>query len=497
MNIKDSLKKLKEIDKQISILNSTANLLVWDNDTIMPQKATEERAEQLSYIATLIHEKSTSKELIKIVNYLSKRTSKIGFIDKKIVQYYHWKISRLSKLPKEHIAELYKLIGLSQKYWILAKNNNDFKKFEPYLEKIFELKIKESKYIDPKKHPYEVLIQDYEKGMTIAVLDKLFEEIKIDLKELIEKVKKSKKYGKEYVINNKLNVETQKIIAQEIATLILEDNERFIMSSSKHPFMTKISANDLRITTDFREDPFFSLFSTAHECGHALYESEFDKKLNYTILHDSPSLGLHESQSRFWENQILKSKHFWKFYYKKYRERTSLKIPLEKIYEAINTVRPSPIRIESDELTYNMHIIIRYEIEKGLIEKKIKVSELPIIWNKLYEKYLGITPKNDSEGVLQDVHWSKASIAYFPTYTLGNIYSSMIYEQLKKEHPRLEKEISKGDFKFIKKWLKNKIHKHGSLFNTIEIIEKCCDKKIDKKPLINHYKEKFGKIYDF
>lgn len=497
MQIKKELKRLKEIDKEISILNSAANLLWWDRATLMPEKAAEERAEQISFIAVLIHEKTTSKELNRIILNLSKNITKLNNIEKAIVTNYSWKLSRINKLPKKYVSELFKITGLAQHYWEIAKKNNDFKLFEPYLEKIFELKKKEAKYIDPKKHPYEVLLQDYERGITLKILDETFKKLKNELKIIIEKVKKSSKYGKEFNINAlTLPKETQKITCQEISTMILDDNERFIIAESMHPFMTKISPNDLRITTSFR-NPLFSFLSTAHESGHALYESQFGKELKYTILHDAPSLGIHESQSRLWENQIVRSINFWRFYYPKYKKYfPPLKnVSIEKFYESINIVRPSLIRIESDELTYNMHIIIRYEIEKAVLEGKLKVKDISKVWNSKYKDYLGVEPKTYSEGLLQDVHWSQGSIAYFPTYSLGTIYSAMIYEQMLKENPKLESEISNGNFNFIKNWLKEKIHKHGSKLTTQEIISRACKKDVDIMPLINYYKKKFYGIY--
>ncbi len=500
MTVADDLKRLKEIDKEISILTSAVNLLWWDRASLMPSKAAEERAEQISLLAVMVHEKATSKELNGIITNLNNNLSKINTIEKAIVKFYSWRLSRINKLPKEYVAELFKVTGMAQHYWEIAKKNDDFKLFEPYLEKIVGLKRKEAKYIDPDRHPYEVLLQDYERGMTLKTLDETFKKLKLELKSLIEKVKKSSKYGKEFNVKNMdFPVETQKNVCQQISTMILEDNERFLIAGSAHPFMIKISPNDLRITTAFRENPFFSLFSTAHESGHALYESGFNPALKYTVLHDAPSLGIHESQSRIWENQVCRSKNFWKYYYPTYKQAfpTLKDVSLDKFYETINTVRPSLIRIESDELTYNMHVIIRYEIEKGLIEGKIKVSELPTIWNEKYKEYLGIVPKNNSEGVLQDVHWSQGNIAYFPTYTLGTIYSAMMYEQMLKENPRLGQELMNGNLNFVKRWLKEKIHKHGAMMLTPEIIREACGGDLNPDALIRYYQKKFGEIYGF
>ena len=499
-DIKPLLKRLYEINKEIMLYAGIYNLLDWDRAVLMPKMGSLHRADQLSLMMTSIHERMTSKELNDIIQTLSKKENfdKLTELQKALVKRHEWKLSRLNKIPKEHVEEFSKLAGIATMKWEEAKDKNDFAMFLPYLEKIVAMKKKEASYIDPERHPYDVLLEDYERGMTIEKLDKVFAELKKEIMIILNKVKSSKHYNNEKTLDGlKFSEQEQKQTCMEIASMILGTDERFLIARSVHPFMTTISPDDFRITTSFRSEPFFSFSSTAHESGHALYESQYPKELAGTILFDAPSLGLHESQSRIWENQVCRSMQFWKYYYKKYQKRfDALKnISLKDFFKMINVVKPSLVRIEADELTYCMHIIIRFEIEKQMIEGTINIKELPKIWNSKYKQYLGIEPKSDALGVLQDVHWSQGSIGYFPTYALGTMYSAMIFNQMLKENPKLESEIAKGDFIYMRSWLKEHIHKYGASMATAEIIKKAIGRELEHKDLIDYFRKKYYMIY--
>jgi len=273
------------------------------------------------------------------------------------------------------------------------------------------------------------------------------------------------------------------------------------MDVSTHPFTTSMGYNDVRITTNFeRKNPLFSFFSTVHEAGHALYELGMPKEhFKDTVISDSPSLGLHESQSRFWENMICRSKQFWNYFYPIFKKKSPSEfkdIGIDIWYRYVNSVKPSLIRVEADELTYCLHVILRFELENSLMDEKIKVAELPELWNEKMNELLGITPKNDKDGVLQDMHWSGGSFGYFPTYAIGSIYSSQLFKKLTDENPGIFTDIEKGDFKNIIKWLRENVHRYGRIITADEIIKNVCGEGLNAKVFINYLKNKYYNLYD-
>ena len=273
------------------------------------------------------------------------------------------------------------------------------------------------------------------------------------------------------------------------------EETNFRIDLSEHPFTTKIGFNDVRITTNIRDKPLFAFESTIHEAGHALYELGCPEKHKFDVLGEAPSLGIHESQSRFWENMIGKSKPFWKYYFKLFDKKFKLG-NFEEWYFELNQINPSPIRIESDELHYCLHVILRFELELSLIDGSIEVKDLPKLWNKKMKEYIGIMPKNDVEGVLQDVHWSGGNIGYFPTYAIGTIYASQLYKRLKSKNKNLEKDISKGDFTKITKWLKVNIHQHGRKFLAEEIIKKATGEGLNIETYLDYLTKKYTSLYE-
>ncbi len=498
--MKKELERLKQIDKELYLLKGMASMLYWDRATLMPKKGLNFRAEKLAMLNKQMHEKATSNELKKVIKTLSKPNNykKLSKIDKLVVDKHQKKIKKLSKIPSIHVEKFSKIVMKSAAAWEEAKEKKKFSIFKPYLEKVLALKVKEAKLINPKIHPYNVFLDDFEEGMKYEDIKIIFGALKEGLIEILNNIKKTKKYKQQKDLLKKMDFpeKSQEVIVKDLTKLMGMEADRSIISTSVHPFTLTVAADDVRITTAYREgQPMFSFTSTAHEAGHALYELDFDPKLRYTILADAPSYGLHESQSRIWENQVCRSLDFWKFYYPFYKKQFKClkNTDMRNFYELINQVRPSFIRIEGDEITYCLHIIIRFELELDLVEGKLKVKDLPKAWNKKYKEYMGITPRNDAEGALQDMHWSEGYFGYFPTYALGTLYSAMLFTQMEKEG--ITKNIRKGNLAPIHDWLHKKVHRYGSTMLTKDIIKRATGRLITPEDFLSYLKEKYYDIY--
>lgn len=493
--IQKSIEIIEKYQKEIQLLSQTTALLEWDHQTYMPKNAHISRSEKVAFLKSLIHEKMTNKTFEDSVNFLK---------DKDLDERYKIMIKRLSKriskqksLPKEFVEEL--SIATSEGYnqWIKARQKKDFSIFAPALEKIIILKRKEAEYYGLPGHPYNSLLDDFEEGMTVERLKPLFEDLKKDLIILIKKIKSSSDYSNKTssLTDNEFPKENQIELAKEvsIAMGLTESDSR--LDFSEHPFSTRIGKSDVRITTNIRDNPMFSFSSTIHEAGHGLYELNLPDDELYTVLGDAPSYGLHESQSRFWELLIGLSKQFWEYYFPKFEENFNLKIDFEDWYKEINAIKTPLIRIESDEIHYCLHIIIRFELELALIEGSLEVKDLKEAWNKKYVEYIGILPPDDVKGVLQDVHWSEGYIGYFPSYAIGTIYASQIFNQIKKEDPKIEEDISNGNFEYLRQYLDKNIHKIGNKKNADDIIKEITGEGLNPKIFIDHLYEKFSGIY--
>ena len=490
--LKEDLKIIDKYQKEILVLGGVSSLLDWDQQTYMPKNSLNTRSEQSSLIQSIIHNKMTSDKFFQAVENLKKE--KLDKRNSRLIEKLHKEISKAKKLPKEFVEELSKTASLAFNAWIDAKEKNNFTIFQPYLEKIVVLKRKQVDYLNSflnmKGHKYNVLLDDFEEGMTVEKLSPLFEQLKNDLIKISKKIKIISKKNK---LINELSKDLQIKLANDMAVKIglIKDYSR--IDFSEHPFTTKIGINDVRITYNLRDDQIFSFTSTMHEAGHALYELQLPKEEQYSFLGNAPSYGLHESQSRFWELMIGLGKPLWRYIHKKYH----LSSNYLNWYSTINQIKNSPIRIESSEIFYCLHIILRFEIEKGLIDGSIKIKDLPKIWNAKMKEYLNITPKSDKEGVLQDVHWTQGYFGYFPSYALGTIYSAQLYQALKKQIPNFEKEIEIGDFTIIKAWLRENIHKYGSTKIAEEIIKNATGDGLNPQVFIEYLNNKYKDIYSF
>lgn len=445
------------------------------------------------------YELSTSEEFINLVQELSK-ASDLNEIEAKEVEILIKEIEKKKAIPAEEYKEYSELCAKNQGLWEEAKSKNDYAAMQEGYRKIFDFNKKFATYRrKDEKNLYDVLLNDYEKNMTVEKLDEFFNTLKAEIVPLLKKImEKQKDIVKTDKLNFSVDIERQKKFTKFICDYLGYDKDRGMLAESEHPFTTNLDKNDVRITTKFIEDiPFSSIFSTAHELGHGIYEQQTGDDLVDTLLGGGGSMGLHESQSRFYENIICRSKAFWSYIYedaKKFYPGLE-NISLDEFYYEINQVAPDFIRTEADELTYSLHIMVRYEIEKMIFNQDVDMADLPKIWNEKMQEYLGILPPNDVLGVMQDVHWPAGLVGYFPSYALGNAYSAQIYNTMKKEL-NVEELLKTGQLHIIREWLGEKIHKYGRLKDTDEIIRNLTGEDLNPKYFIDYLKEKYSEIYN-
>jgi carboxypeptidase Taq len=496
--MKECVSKFKELLEEKNIIDTTITLITWELETIVPPTGIELLIKQIGYFSMKSYNIITSSEMKEILAYFNQNKDNLNPILQRETELLTEEMERMNLIPPDEYKAYKELIAESQSVWRTAKNTNDFGLFKKNLKKIFDYTKKFANYeFDSKdeeyrqeKVPYDVLLEQYEKGMDTKQLDYFFDTLKKEIVPLLAEVLKKQRTKRiKFPI---VAIESQKKISKFLSAYVGFDYESGAMGESEHPFTTHLNKNDVRFTTKFTKNlPTASIFSTIHESGHGIYEQQTDDKLINTILGTGSSMGLHESQSRFYENIIGRNYHFWKAL----SENSVFspifsKMNLNGFYLGINTVTPSLIRIEADELTYSLHIMIRYEIEKGIFNNEIKIDDLPYVWNKKMFDYLGITPKTFTEGVLQDVHWADGLIGYFPSYAIGNAYSAQIFNELKKDMD-FEKILENGELNKIKDWLKVKIHKYGALRNSKDIIKKLTGEELNPIHYINYLKDKF------
>lgn len=496
--MKEKIEKFKKMIKEKKMIDSMLALLQWDLETQAPKGGYKLLSEMIGELSLKSYNLTTSQSFFEILSDLKKDIDMLDEVTKKEIELLEEEIEKIKVIPSEEYKMYSELTAKAQGIWEVAREKNDFESFAPVLEQIFNFNRKFIEYRGVKLEDiYSVILNDYEKGMSVEKLDFFFDELKKEIIPLLKEINKNKR---EFQDKIKFQVAEcdQENFSKEILKYIGFDLERGIISKSAHPFTLTVNRDDVRLTTRYIKDlPFSSVFSTIHEGGHGIYEQNIDESLKDTILADGASMGIHESQSRFYENIIGRSKEFWyglleksKF---KYKELDRLS--LDEIYKGINEVSPSLIRVEADELTYSLHIMVRYEIEKGILSGEYMIKDLPQIWNEKMYEYLGVVPKNDSEGVLQDVHWSCGLIGYFPSYALGNVYSLQILNAMKKEI-NVQGALERGELKKIKSWLEEKIHRYGKLKTPKEIMLSVTGEELNPAYYIDYLKEKYREIYN-
>jgi carboxypeptidase Taq len=501
MNAKQSYDALIVELREIGLLASVSSLLGWDERTQLPAKGAEHRGNQSALLARMIHERYTAP---KIGDWLSavENSDLIGHADSDVatnVRETRRGYDRKRKLPASLVEEQAKLEVLAQHAWAEARRKSDFAAFAPWLEKTLVLKKQEANCLGYREHIYDALLEDYEPGCTTAQLRRVFEELRGPLVELIRRIGESGRRAPAEILERDYPAAAQEKLARDAAAIVGFDFQAGRLDVAVHPFCTDIGPGDVRLTT--RYDPKYfgdAFFGVMHETGHGLYEQGLPAEHFGLPCGRAVSLGIHESQSRLWENFVGRSRAFWRFFWPKVQSEfapATAGVGEDDWYRAINDVRPSFIRTESDETTYNLHILLRFELEQAMLKGDVGVSDLPEAWNGKMKEYLGVTPPDAARGVLQDVHWSGGGIAYFPTYTLGNLYAAQFFAQARKDLGDVDAQFARGEFAPLLGWLRKNIHAHGRRYSAGDLVRRVTGESLSAKPLLEHLNRKAGEIY--
>jgi carboxypeptidase Taq len=499
--MEEKLKELKARLAEVNDLERVADLLDWDQQTYMPSGGAEARAEQTATVQKIAHEKFTSDEIGQLLDDLQKKFDSYDpdGDEPRLIRAASHKYQRERRRPTDLVVELARVTSLAQEVWVKAREAKDFKVFQPHLEKIYELKRREAACFTPYDSSYDPLLDEYEPGMKAAEVRQVFDELKRELVPLVRAIAEKPEID-DSVFYKDYDEQKQWDFGLEVIRRFGYDFERGRQDKSPHPFTTSFGIGDVRITTRVHRHLLSSaLMSTLHETGHALYEQGFDPAFARSPLADSASLGIHESQSRLWENLVGRSRGFWKFFYPKLSKTTFPEqlgsVDFEAFYKALNKVKPSFIRVEADEVTYNLHPMLRFELEVDLLEERLQVKNVPEAWNAKYKEYLGLDVPDDSVGCLQDIHWSAGLIGYFPTYTLGNLASVQFFEKAIQAVPSIPEEIERGEFGDLLGWLRENIHRHGRKYLPGELILRVTGSPLDAKPYLGYLQRKYSEIY--
>lgn len=496
----DAFSELNERIGQISDLANATSVLGWDAQVYMPKGAGKNRGQLISTLTTLIHERATSDAMVAA---FKKAEAEAQGMDPDSTEVLHLKVIRreidkLLKVPAEFLAEQARVTVESQQVWEEAKANSDYPLFKPYLKKVIDLKKQYASFFAPYDHIYDPLLDEFEPELKIQEIQAIFAELKPVQVELVSSIM-GKPRKDDSVLRKHYDEKKQIDFSTALLTQFGYDWNRARMDQSVHPFTTSFGIDDVRITTKVIPNwPSSCLFGTIHEMGHAFYQLGIDPSLDRTTLALNLSMAVHESQSRLWENIVGRSLPFWKFAFpmmQTYFPENLSAVGLQDFYHAINAVDRTFIRIEADEATYNLHIMLRLELELALLEGRLDVEQLPEAWNGLFKEYFGITPPNDAQGVLQDVHWSAGLFGYFPSYALGNLLSAMWWEKIRQDIPNIDGEFAEGKFSSLLDWLVEKIHRHGGKYSANELAKRITGESLNAKPYIKYLKEKYGEIY--
>jgi len=508
--------------RELAILSSCSALLHWDEQTYMPMGGSAHRGEQMAHLAGLHHERATDPrfgELLAIVE-CSDLVADPEAPQAVNVRELRRKYERKSRLPRDLVEALARTTSLAQQEWIAAHREGRFERFCPWLEKVIQLKRQEAACLkdvaassSESAALYDALLDNYEPGARSVELSVMFRALREELVPLAQKISEAlarrPRDGQspqggvgahgDAILKRAYPLDRQRFFGETVAAALGFDFERGRLDVTAHPFCTGIGPGDTRITTRYDEHQFSdAFFGILHEVGHALYEQGLPEEHFGTPMGEAASLGVHESQSRLWENAVGRSRFFWMYWFpiaRRVFQQALHDVTLDRFLAAINHVAPSLIRVQADEVTYNLHIVIRFELELALLADELPISALPDAWNQKYHKALGVTPVNDAEGCLQDIHWSAGLFGYFPTYTLGNLYAAQLFAKARADLADLGAACTRGDFGTLLTWLRDNVHRHGQQYRPISLIEHATGTKPDYRPLITALREKYGELY--
>lgn len=485
--------------REIADIRYASALLQWDQETYMPEGGIETRSRQIATLTEIAHTKFTDPATGDLLRKLLEQSG-LEEDEQENIRLSLYDYEQQAKLPASFVRELSETVSQSFNAWLAARKENNFFLFATWLEKLVALKQREAEFLGYEEHPYNALLNQYERGCTTALLDSLFSRLTVPLKQLITDISEKVQVDDQF-LHQFFPADRQWAFSMDLLEKMGYDLQHGRQDKAAHPFTINFSSEDVRITTRISEqDLSFMTWSTIHELGHALYEQGLPGKQYGLPLGEAASLGIHESQSRLWENNIGRSLSWCSFFLpvlQAYFPDQLKTCEPKDLFRAINKVEPSLIRTEADELTYHFHIIIRYEVEKALIEGSLKVTDLPAFWAARYHHYLGISVPDDNNGCLQDVHWSHGSFGYFPTYSLGSLYASQIFEALKKELPEFEKFLQNGQFEIIKNWLSTNIYIHGRKYTSEELCHRITGKGLEPADFMQYARDKYRFIYAY
>jgi carboxypeptidase Taq len=508
-NIRSDYKQLISRTKDLIVLGSVEALVHWDMETMMPPKAVNLRSEQLALLSRFKHKMSTDPEVGKLLHAVTSNLQydRLSEVEKRNVYIIEKNYDEQTALPEKLVAETAKQQAITVNTWKKAKVAKRFALLRPDLEKLLILNRQAADILMKVKKtrtPYDALIDIYEPKMTAEAIATIFTPLQQGLVELLKKIQDGPIQPDTSILKCTVPIENQRKIAEALSQTLGYDTTTQKaggrIDETEHPF-TEGYYDDVRITTHYYAEEFASsIFSVLHETGHALYEQGLPQRWKYQPVGTYCSMGFHESQSRLYENIVGRSREFWTYWLPKLKRLTSpalANVGLDEFVHAINSVKPSKIRIEADEVTYNLHIIVRFQIEKDLFNGKTSVNELPTVWNQKYADYLGVKIQNDSEGVMQDTHWPSGLYGYFPTYALGNIYSGQITATLAHDIGDWRDQLCQGNLKSIHRWLVQNVHSYGNLYDPADLIKRITGRNIDSKPYLDYLQEKYRKLYGF
>jgi carboxypeptidase Taq len=486
--------------REVALLGSTQSLLEWDERTKLPPAGGEYRAEQVSYLAGLIHQRQTAPEIGDWLGELldSPLADDPHGENGAVIHNLKRDYDKRTKLPQSLVEELARTAVLGQQVWGAARKANDFGRFQPVLEKMLHLKRQEADAIGFDETPYDALLDDYEPGEKTANVRRVLAELRDQLVPLVAQIADSPRRPNVDLLKRSFPIGLQAAFGKLAAAAIGFDFQAGRLDVTDHPFCSDMGPRDVRITTRYDEHFFPSgLFSILHEAGHGLYEQGLPDEWFGLPTGSTTSLGIHESQSRMWENLVGRSRAFWEYFYPQAQQTFSAlaDVSLDDFYFAINEVRPSLIRVEADEATYNLHILLRFELEQALLEDELQATDLPGAWNEKYRDYLGIEPPSDADGVLQDVHWGAGLVGYFPTYSLGNLYASQLFAQAAEELGDLAAMFRRGEFQPLRRWLATHVYGQGRRYSAAELVVRITGRPLSHAAMIGHLRAKYAPLY--